>query len=189
METPLEIAWRDMEPNSRAEDEIRERAAKLENYFDRITSCRVVVEAPHKRHRNGNAYHVGCTLTVPGRTLVVARERNDAQKQRAHQNLHVAIRDTFDAITRQLQDYARQLQGQIKHHEPQPEGKVRLLFPTEDYGFIEGSDGRDVYFHRNSVVDGDFDELEVGSRVRFSEEQGVEGPQASTVHLVETARD
>jgi cold shock CspA family protein len=57
------------------------------------------------------------------------------------------------------------------------------LFPEDGFGFLEAPDGREVYFHRNSVLEG-FETLEVGSEVRFAEEQGIEGPQASTVSLV-----
>ena len=58
------------------------------------------------------------------------------------------------------------------------------LVPDQDYGRIQASDGRDIYFHRNSLVRGEYDDLEVGSEVRFVEEAGEQGPQASTVHVV-----
>ena len=45
-------------------------------------------------------------------------------------------------------------------------------------------DGREIYFHRNSVLDAGFDRVSVGAEVRFVEEEGVRGPQASTVRLV-----
>ena len=57
------------------------------------------------------------------------------------------------------------------------------MFPLEDYGFIKTHDGRRVYFHRNSVLDGRFDELDLESEVVFVEEMGNVGPQASTVRL------
>jgi len=44
--------------------------------------------------------------------------------------------------------------------------------------------GREVYFHRNSVADGKFDDLKVGQEVRFSETVGDKGPQATSVHPV-----
>ena len=51
-------------------------------------------------------------------------------------------------------------------------------------GFIETADGHEVCFHRNSVLDDAFDRLTVGSEVRFVEELGEKGPQASTVHEI-----
>lgn len=64
-----------------------------------------------------------------------------------------------------------------------PHGHIRELFPNQDYGLIEAFDGREIYFHRNSVVDEDFDKLCEGDRVHFSEEMGENGPQASSVHV------
>jgi cold shock CspA family protein len=65
--------------------------------------------------------------------------------------------------------------------EPTPEGEVVRLFPYEGYGFIRAPDGREVYFHKHSVLDEAFDRLEVGTRVRYAEEAGEAGPQASSV--------
>jgi len=53
-----------------------------------------------------------------------------------------------------------------------------------DYGRIASADGTEVYFHRNSVVDADFDSLSPGTEVRFVVESGEYGPQASTVKVV-----
>jgi cold shock CspA family protein len=58
---------------------------------------------------------------------------------------------------------------------------VLRLVPQEDYGIIQSSTGKEVYFHRNSVLHDDFDSLTVGCEVRYAEEAGEKGPQASTV--------
>ncbi|HEX6203170.1 MAG TPA: cold shock domain-containing protein, partial [Thermoanaerobaculia bacterium] len=58
----------------------------------------------------------------------------------------------------------------------------------EGYGFIAADDGREIYFHKNAVLPPGFDEIAVGSRVRFHEEQGNEGPQASTVEILGAPR-
>lgn len=73
----------------------------------------------------------------------------------------------------------RGLRGAVKSHAPELHGRVSKLFPQ--YGFLETPDGREIYFHHNSVLDRNFDHLEVGSEVRFVEEDGEQGPQASTV--------
>jgi cold shock CspA family protein len=49
---------------------------------------------------------------------------------------------------------------------------------------LETADRREIYFHRSSVLDGGFDRLKIGVEVRFAEELGEEGPQASTVQPV-----
>ena len=74
--------------------------------------------------------------------------------------------------------------GQVKTHESPPQGDVVRLFREEGYGFIEAADGREIYFHRNSVLRAPLEQLQVGQEVRFDEEQGVKGPQATTVRVV-----
>jgi len=185
MQVPLQISFRDMEPSAAVEDKIRERAAKLDRYYERIMGCRVVVEAPHRRHHQGKLYHVRVDLTVPQGELVVSREPVD---HHAHEDVYVAIRDAFDAAQRRLADYARRQRGDIKVREAPPVVRVSRLFPTEGYGFIATPDGREIYFHRNSVVNDAFDRLQAGSEVQYVEEQGEKGPQASTVRLVGKSR-
>jgi cold shock CspA family protein/ribosome-associated translation inhibitor RaiA len=162
------------------EERIRKEAEKLERYHDRITACRVVVEAPHRRHGKGNLFNVRIELTVPGRPpIVVSRSPADHQ---AHEEPYVALRDAFDAARRRLQDIARRRRGDVKTHEAPPQGRIIKLVREHGYGFIEREDGVEVYFHRNSVVDGRFEQLKVGDIVRFAAEQGEKGVQASTVH-------
>ncbi|MBI5379065.1 MAG: ribosome-associated translation inhibitor RaiA [Nitrospirae bacterium] len=173
---PLQITVRNVLLSEAAENAIREKAAKLDRYYDRITSCRVVVEAPHRRHHQGVLYNVRVDLTVPGGELLVKRE--------PHEDLYVAIRDAFDAARRQLEDYARRQRGQVKIHEEPPQARVSKLFPGEGYGFLETPDEREIYFHRNSVLNGGFERLEVGSLVRYTEGMGEQGPQATTVAIV-----
>ena len=180
MELPLQVTFRHMDPSPAVEDKVEEHARKLRRVYDRVTSCRVVIEAPHKHHHKGRLYHVVVELAVPDGRLVASRERD---QHHAHEDLYVAIRDAFDAIRRQLEGYARRRRGDVKTHEAPPRGRIMLLVAARDYGLIETPDGREIYFHRNSVVDADFDTLEVGAEVRFIEEEGDDGPQASTVHI------
>ena len=181
MELPLQIAAPDFPLSAAVEAEIREKAAKLEVYYDRILRCRVVVEAPTGHHRRGGPYTVRIDLTVPGAELVVNRQ--------ADEDLPVAIREAFAAMGRRLEDYVRQQRGAVKIHEAalQP-GHVSKLFPQEGYGFVETPDGREIYFHRHSVLAPGFEQVAVGTEVRFAEEAGEAGPQASTVHIVKTRK-
>jgi len=73
MEIPLKITFRDMPLSKAVEATIREKAAKLESFYDRIMSCRVMVEAPHRHHHKGKAYQVRIDITVPGGELVINR--------------------------------------------------------------------------------------------------------------------
>jgi cold shock CspA family protein/ribosome-associated translation inhibitor RaiA len=178
MQEPLRIAFRNMEPPIGAEDEVRNRAAELERFFDRIIACSVVVEAHHRRHHQGNLYHVRIELIVPEREIVVRRE---PALHHAHEELHVAIRDAFDAAQRQLQDHAREMRGDIKTHATPLIGSIVRLFP--DYGFLVSAGGDEIYLHRNAVLGGGFEKLSVGDKVRYvvHEGEGEQGVQASTV--------
>jgi len=183
MQLPLQITFRGIPPSAAIESKIRSKSAKLDVLYDRIMGCRVVVEAPHRRHHQGRLYHVRIDLTLPGGELVVNR---DPAEHHAYEDAYVAIRDAFDAAARQLEDYARRQRADTKIHEPAAasHGRIAKLFTEEGYGFIATSDGREIYFHRNSVLDDAFSRLAVGGEVRFSEEDGDKGPQASTVRLV-----
>lgn len=190
MQVPVQVSFRNMDPSEAVEDNVREKAAKLERYFDRIISCRVVVESPHRRRQKGKLYDVRIDIGVPGKEIVV---NHVGPKNHAHEDVYVAVRDAFNAAARQLEDHARKVRGEIKAHEVPPHGTVARLFPYEGYGFVEMSDGREIYFHQNSVVNGGFDQLEVGQEVRVvvAEGESAEGPQASTItpigkhHLIE----
>ena len=180
MQLPLQITAHDFPLPETVETEIRDKAAKLETYYDGIIHCRVTVEALVGHHRHGGPYTVRIDLTVPGTELIVNRQ--------ADEELSVAIRDAFDAMRRQLEDYARHQRGDVKAHETTPHGRVSKLSREEGYGFLETPDGREIYFHGNSVLPPGFLQLEVGSEVRFAEEQGAKGPQASTVAIVGKSR-
>jgi ribosomal subunit interface protein len=183
MQLPLQITFKNMDPSPAVEAKIREKVAKLDHFHEHIMGCRVVIEAPHHRGRKGKLYTVSVDITVPGGEIVVDREK---RKSHAHEDIFVALRDAFNAAGRQLEDNARRMRQDVKTHETPLHGKVLRLLPYEGYGFIAMSDGREVYFHRNSVVEGSFDDLEEGSEVRVvvAEKEGEQGPQASTVKPV-----
>jgi len=169
-----------METSEAVEARIHEKLSKLENFHDRITACRVVVEAPHRRRHKGKLFSVSIDLTVPGGELVV---NNEKRFHHSHEDVYVAVRDAFNAMQRQLEEFAREQRGQVKNHEALPEGTIRRLF--KDHGFIDTAERGEIYFHRNSVVDGDFDRLTEGVAVRFTAVQGEQGLQATTVHSLD----
>jgi ribosomal subunit interface protein len=180
MQLPLKITFRNMEPSAAVEDRVRERTKRLEQYYDRIMGCRVVVESPHRHRHQGKVFHVRIDLTLPQGELVVNRE---PEEDHAHEDVFVAIRDAFDAMRRRLQDYARHQRGEVKTHQALPRGRVARLAPDGSYGFIATPERREIYFHANSIVGATFAQLAVGSAVEFVEELGEQGPQASTVRL------
>ena len=111
--TTPQIIWQNLSPSDEIEAKIRKHITKLEKFSDRLSDCRTIIEVPHRRHHQGNIYHVQIHLTVSGGELVVNRQ---PPAQQAHEDLHTAISDAFESAERQLKDYARQRRGEIKTH-------------------------------------------------------------------------
>lgn len=177
---PTQVVFRNMDRSEKIERLVNERAQKLDRIFDRISRIRVTVEIPHKHHKNGNKYQVSVDLSVPEKEIVVCRDTNGDRT--TPESVYKVVKEAFDATRRQLEDYARKRRGEIKTSAgPMPAAKISQIF--EDYGFLETFDGREVYFHSNSVVNDKFDKLSIGTEVSFVERQGDEGPQASTVKV------
>ncbi|MBI3397885.1 MAG: HPF/RaiA family ribosome-associated protein [Deltaproteobacteria bacterium] len=176
MKLQLQITARNFELTELIQGHIREKAEKLDDFYSHIMRCRVMVEVPHRHKHKGILYDVHIYMTVPGGELAIKREPN--------QDIYVAIRDAFDAARRQLEDYGRKQRGGVKRHEEIPHARISALFPDKGYGFLTTIDGREIYFHENSIVSSDFKSLQVGTAVHFSEEQGEKGPQASTVKVI-----
>lgn len=174
MQIPLELTLRDIPHSEAVEARIREKAAKLDRFFGRIMSCRVTVESPQRHKHNGKLYSVHIDLTLPGRGELVVNRVQD-------EDVYVAIRDAFNAAVRQLEDHAQRVRGEVKQHDTASTGVVARLNPAQGYGFIETRDGREIYFHANSVGHGEFPNLDIGHEVMFVEEQGDKGPQARMV--------
>jgi cold shock CspA family protein/ribosome-associated translation inhibitor RaiA len=181
MQSPLQLSWRGLEPTPEMVEAIHTRVQKLERAFPELIGCRVLVEVPHHRHRKGNLYHLRVELAVPGPDIIVDRA---PQEHQPSESFRVAVTETFKAARRQLEDCAQVRHREVKVPEEAPTGRVSMLFPYEGYGFIRDAVGQDIYFSSNSLVNMAFDEIEEGDEVRFVEEGGALGPQASTVYFV-----
>ncbi len=179
MQTDVRITFRDIPPSDAIEARVRERVTKLEEFHGRITACKIAIEAAKRRHK-ATEYLVRIDLTLPGEELVVSHEHAD---RKPADDIYVAIRDSFDAMERQLKRRSEVVRRDVKFHAAPDHGTVVRLFP--DHGFIATAEG-ELYFHRNALVDGDFDALEEGAEVRFvlAPDNADLGAHASTVHLV-----
>jgi ribosome-associated translation inhibitor RaiA len=113
MRSTPQIIWQHLSPSDASEAKIRKQVAKLEQFSDRLSGCRVVIAVPHRHHHNGNIYHVQINLTVPGEELIVNRQ---PPAQQAHEDLDVAIRDAFENAERQLKEYMQRRRSEIKTH-------------------------------------------------------------------------
>ncbi len=164
MPLPYQITFRDLPASEAVEAKIRQQIEKLNRFYDHIISCRVIIEVLHKHHHQGRIYHVRIDLTVPGRELVINRHPSQHQ---SHENLYVAIRDAFAAAQRQLKSYSAVQRNKTKVHEIPVHGRIISILPEYGYGFIETSEGNEVYFHQNSLLNCTLRDLQVGSEVRL----------------------
>lgn len=183
MQTPLEIAFKHVEPTDEIKDLVHEKVRHLETFYDGITSCHVYIRAPHQSQRTGNLFEVTVEVRVPGDELVVHHHQNDVPE---HEHLRVAVRDAFAAMAIELKRWKGQIRGDVKAHDGPLQGKVVEIHHDRDFGQIIATDNRLIYFHRNSVVDGTFDDLSPRDEVELvvrTDESGI-GPQASTVRRI-----
>jgi ribosomal subunit interface protein len=173
VQVPLQIVVRNTPHSPALDARIRDKAAKLEEFDPRITSCRVTVEEASKHHHQGRQFSVRIDLRVPGREIAVTREH--------HEDVYVALRDAFDAAKRQLEDVVREKRGDVKAHAVPRHGRIVRLDADAGWGFIEADSGGELYFSRENVVYPTFERLEPGMPVEFVEELAAEGPQAKRV--------
>ena len=184
MERPLDIGFHNMEPSPEIEAEIRQRVEKLDRRYTNLIGCRVTVEALHNQHRTGNVHEVHIVLSVPGRDLAVSREPHRAKDRYARPDIRTVLRDAFEAAESQLESY----KGVKRVDASGPSGsaltgQITQLLPDEDHGFILNNLGNQLYFHRDSVTNGSFEDLEVGQTVHYVEEEGNAGPAATKVRV------
>jgi cold shock CspA family protein len=196
---PTQVTFRGLAHSDALESDVLERVAWLEQFHAGIVRCRVIIELPHRHRRDGRHFHVRIEMTVPsGEPVVISHEpslhgrlkhvgegvhRKETEIEGVHRYAAVAVREAFDAARRRLEDVAREQRGAVKTHEVPAHGEVVELETADGYGFIRSGENR-IYFHRASVLDDAFDELSIGTRVAFVEEQGEQGPQASTVRVL-----
>ncbi|MEO7163874.1 MAG: HPF/RaiA family ribosome-associated protein, partial [Bdellovibrionia bacterium] len=184
MEVPLRLTFKNLDPSNAVASHVRELLDRLAKFYPRIVSCLVIIEVPHRNHQKGNLFLIHIILNIPGGELAIKQHQKLAV---ANQDIYVAIHEAFDRAKRGLDEHNQIQNRQIKKHSsPYSRGHVARLLTNEegdyenDYGFLETEDGRDIYFHRHAVLGKNYDQLEIGTEVRFIEEQGDLGPQAST---------
>ena len=188
MQAPIEIAFHNIEKADWAENAIRDHVARLEQMFDRLTTCRVRVDQRANNANNTIPPVVRIELSVPGhRDIVVAHEPDRLQRKFQAPDLHNAINEAFRIAERRLGQFKDQLKDRTAagRHEAANEmlGQIVEITPAEDFGFLLTASGGLLYFHRNSVLTGDFDRLEVGDQIHYVEEMGDTGPIATKVRV------
>jgi len=173
MQVPVQITMKDVPHTDELEAKIHEKASKLEQFCSDIISCQVVIGASQNHKQQGKLHSVRVNLAVPGKKLTANKDNCE--------DVHLAVRDSFDSVQRQLEDHTRRVHGEVKSHPELAAGEIVRLFAEDGFGFIEDADGTEYYFNSDNVVNPTFEKLEVGSKVHFIEVVGSEGLQAHRV--------
>ena len=114
MQTETQVSFDDIPVDEAIRSAVLDHIAQLERLTPRITGCHVVIAQPHRHHREGRLFSVRVEVVVPGAESVVNR---DHHLDHAHEDAFVAVRDSFDAARRRLEDYVRRMRGDVKRHE------------------------------------------------------------------------
>lgn len=169
----VQITTRDIPVSTALDSHIRRKIEKLSQYYDRITSCRVIIDFCQKHKHQGKLYNVRLDVTVPGKEFVVTKKQNE--------DVYIALRDAFLALNRQIEEHARKRHGRVKAHNGTMHGHVARLVAEEGYGFIDGIDGHEYYFSMTNVGYPDFKQLCIGDAVEYIAQPMSDGRQAHRV--------
>ncbi len=194
MQVPLEVAFHNIETSQWIRDYINERAEHLDRVSGGLVACRVVVECTQHQHNVGNPYRVRVEATLAPKLDLVGSKEEIVEDMSVQ--LRPIIRHAFDAVEKQAKKHREMSRGDVKRHAPatlsdprplgEPEAFVVRLFPQEGYGFLKvASDNEEFFFHRNAVLHDDFERIAIGTQVRFEPSMGEEGPQASSVQIID----
>jgi cold shock CspA family protein len=182
MALPLQLTFHGLRHSDALEDYVKRKAEKLPRLSERITHCRVAIEVPHRRSRT-TAVRVRVALGVPPRDELVIDRHHKTQTQN---DAYAAIDVAFEDAVRALREETRVRRGAVKTHENEnaAHGTVEKLYAYEGYGFVRTDDGRELYFHKNSVGHDAFERMRIGSRVRVVTNEDNDGGHASYVALL-----
>lgn len=182
---PFQITFLDFPESDAVWLAVQKRIEKLEHFFERIIRCEVAISLPHRHRHADSLYHVQIRIFLPGDDIIITRK---PVQNEAHRDVYVAIRDSFNAAERLLREKSRSFRDKSRAHlteshhvSGQYVGKISKIFHQYGYGFLTTNDGREFYFDKNSILNKKFDSLEIGEKVKFMEELGEKGPQASSM--------
>jgi cold shock CspA family protein len=184
MEAPVqvtpEISFKHFEPTQRIRDRVAREVQHLEQVFPRLISCKVVVEGNAGRHKFGNLSRVRLHIGLPGGHEVAVSQHGD--DKHAHEDINVAIRDSFRAAERQLKKVKPNPRVVGAQRATRLTGTIVRFIAEEPAGFIRGEDGQEYYFHTREITGSTLKDLVIGDAVTFRVEDGEKGPMARVIH-------
>lgn len=179
MAKSLHVAYRNMARSSAIDAHIERSFSRLQQSLRGTDSCHVTIETLPPGDGGNTRYSVCIDLTTPDQSHL----RSD-EYQHVHSDVFIAISRAFDEVLRQIENSQTRTYVHRGDRQKPLSGRIIELFPDLGYGKIETAEGREVYFHRNSVLGDDFAKLKIGSLVNFTEDIGMLGPQATVLKLV-----
>lgn len=193
MQIQPEIAFHNIEKSDWAEEQILDHIERLEEIYDRLIACRVRVDQTNDNTNHTIPPVVRIEISVPGhKDIVVAHEPDHLQRKFQAPDLKNAINEAFRIAGDRLGRYKDQLTDRTAAgtHEAASEllGQVAEITPSEDFGFLLTASGGLLYFHRNSLLTGDFDRLRRGNEVYYVEDVGDTGPIATKVRVKQNGK-
>lgn len=186
MRVPLEVSYHGLSRTPALDELIEDHVTKLEMVCDHLMSCRIGIRQEQKRRNTANPYRIRIEMRVPPNHNIVVNHETGLKE--AADDLTTGMKNAFKIAQRRLKNLVeKQLGVTKKHPEQETTALVRKIFREEGYGFLQSIDGDEIYFHRNSVINDDFDQLEVGTGVHYLAELGEDGLQASTVQVIDSS--
>jgi ribosomal subunit interface protein len=186
MQIPAEIAFHNIESSDGIEDVIRDHISRLERIYDRMTTCRVRVDQRNQNASGTIPPVVHIEIGVPGKgDIVVAHEADHLQRKFQAPDLRNAINEAFRIAETRLAKYKDKRTDRTSAHAHEAAqtfvGQIAEMMPEKDYGYLMTKEGGLLYFHRNSLLSGNFDKLGRGDDVTYVEDMGDTGPIATKV--------
>jgi ribosome-associated translation inhibitor RaiA len=102
----ITTTFRDMPPSAGLQQAAERWVSRLEQVYDRIVDCHVIIERPHRHHLHGSPFQAHIAITVPGANLAVSHQTS--------KDAYVALADAFRAARRQLLDHVAQRRDFVK---------------------------------------------------------------------------
>lgn len=181
MQVPIEIAYHQITKSEAVDQLIRDKMDHLEQFCDHITSCAVAVERPNLHQRSGNPYRVRIDLHVPPGHEIVGIAGQ--QQNPMHDDLQTVVIDAFQKVERQLKELNDRQGGETKTPAHEPVAVITQLNLEEGSGYVTSTDGRDIYFDRQSLVGHEFEQLALGMPAVFTEEARDGEPVATSLRV------
>ena len=180
MQQEIQIQFHDSVRSEALEEHIRQRLKRFERYHPSIMSIVFRIHGQHHHSRKASGWRVVLEVDIAHNPGLLVSKTSDMQKN--PRDIYLVCDDAIHAMERRLKELAQRRRGEVKHHEEQDVDAV-VKSVSDDHGFLQTRDGREVYFHAHSVLGTPFEELQSGMGVSFTEEVGEKGPQASSLRV------